>query len=96
MEIKEAMQRLEYPATHTIKNENREACIMAIKALGKRKPMKPYTTQRQGEHMPVVTEYWCSSCDAYINNSYDMRYGNRGNYCKWCGQAINWGDIDEC
>lgn len=54
-------------------------------ALEKQIPKEP-TKRKVGK----VTEYWCFKCGAYIDNGYDMRLSSRGDYCKYCGQKIDW------
>lgn len=34
-------------------------------------------------------------CDGYIGNGYDMRVSSRGDYCKYCGQKIDWKGADD-
>lgn len=66
-----------------------EARIVAIEALEKQIPKKPYIQQddRSNDCME------CPSCDSFIGYEYDCRDEHyQINYCPNCGQAIDWSE----
>lgn len=38
------------------------------------------------------TEYYCSNCGGYICSVSAIDKSLRGDFCKWCGQKIDWRD----
>lgn len=57
-----------------------KAYNMAIKALEKQIPKKPHKNYEK------VNLKWCV-CGNYLGE-----LKNEQNYCKWCGQALDWGE----
>ena len=83
--IKIAIAEVEwnYPMDYSI------AFDMAITALEKQIPKKPYIQQddRNNDCME------CPSCDSFIGYEYDCRDGHyQINYCNYCGQKLDWSD----
>ena len=66
-----------------------EARDMAINALEKQIPKKPYIQQDDRNNDCLE----CPSCDSFIGYEYDCRDEHyQINYCPCCGQAIDWSD----
>ena len=65
--------------------DERGACALAIQALEKQVPKKPYDVdEREGDSFYYLG-FMCPSCNkAIIGQPY------RPNYCKHCGQALDW------
>ena len=62
---------------------------MAISALEKQIPKKPYIQQDDRNNDCLE----CPSCDSFIGYEYDCRDEHyQINYCPCCGQAIDWSE----
>lgn len=72
--------------------EDDAAIEMAIKALEKRKPRRPYTNVIHYPYQPDVTAVQCPACRRRLRTRRTMAKGD--NYCPECGQAIDWEGID--
>ena len=69
--------------------EQKEAFQIAINALEKHIPKKPYIQQDDRNNDCLE----CPSCDSFIGYEYDCRDEHyQINYCPCCGQAIDWSD----
>ena len=67
-----------------------EACILACEALEKQIPKKPYDVDERKLNSFYYLDFRCPSCNKAIVG---QRY--RPNYCKHCGQALNWSEVEE-
>lgn len=62
-----------------------KAYEMAIKALEKQIPKKPYLKQ---EGLLGIKMWHCSVCDKAVVSDWNRDLGN--NYCHHCGQKLDW------
>lgn len=70
----------------------REACAVAIKALEKQIPKKPYLEGDGYADGQLVYDTWiCPNCE----KRYEVDYDNY-DYCPKCGQHINRSEVEEC
>ena len=83
--------------------DKHEALVLAVNALEKQIPKKPLEIKKTGTSVSinasstissVVHNYegLCSNCKTQNTN---RRIGTRVSYCENCGQALDWGDIDD-
>lgn len=73
----------------------REACAVAIAALEKQIPKKPYIQQIEVDYYEHDC-YECPNCDSflgYISECKEEHY--QYNYCPECGQHIDWSEVEE-
>ena len=62
-----------------------EACRMGMQALEKQIPKKPNIHGfREGREINTIS-FTCPNCNKHIG---------RDNYCKHCGQALDWSDTE--
>ena len=89
MTIEEAIKQLELnrPPAYT---ELREAIDMAIAALEKQIPKKPF--KPFGTH-----SYKCSNCWKFVAHEVDDNFdlANLAEWCPYCGQKIGWSEVEE-
>ena len=89
MTIEEAIKQLELnrPPAYT---ELREAIDMAIAAMEKQIPKKPF--KPFGTH-----SYKCSNCWKFVAHEVDDNFdlANLAEWCPYCGQKINWSEVEE-
>ena len=79
----DAIEELKYCANQ-VTGELNTACAMAISALQKQIPMKPYKL----DSVP------CNRCPTCYDAVRVYSHGTKLHYCPWCGQALNWYGID--
>lgn len=68
---------------------------MAIEALEKQIPKKPYIQQIEVDYYEHDC-YECPNCDSflgYVSECKEEHYQN--NYCPECGQKIDWSEVEE-
>lgn len=68
---------------------------MAIAALEKQIPKKPYIQQIEVDYYEHDC-YECPNCDSflgYVSECKEEHYQN--NYCPECGQKIDWSEVEE-
>ena len=61
-----------------------EACLVACAALDKQIPKKPNGVHGLGKYGTAIG--LCPTCGGGNNSEYP--------YCGYCGQALNWGDVE--
>ena len=77
------------PRGGIIPQKRAEAIDVAINALEKQIPKKPYIQQDDRNNDCLE----CPSCDSFIGYEYDCRDEHyQIDYCPNCGQAIDWSD----
>lgn len=79
MTEKKALELLKDHEYWTMYSWQDEVCEIAIKALEKQIPKKPHKNYKK------VNLKWCE-CGNYLGE-----LKNEQNYCKRCGQALDWG-----
>lgn len=74
-----------------LKNNYCKSANIAIKALEKQIPKKPFYTFSEDEEILAS----CEICDSNIDWTY-QGYWRKGqpNYCKNCGQKLDWSDTE--
>ncbi len=85
MTIEEAIKDIKENIQPSVGGKSLE---MAIEALEKQIPKKPYIQQ-----IEVYDCYECPNCDSflgYVSECKEEYYQN--NYCPECGQSIDWGN----
>ncbi len=65
-----------------------EAVDMAIAALEKHIPKKPKEVEKK-----YWNDYACPNCEKLLGNSIEV-YQEK--CCHYCGQALNWSEVEEC
>ena len=88
MTIEEAIEQLKLnkPSAYS---ELRNSIDMAIDALENQIPKKPYDVDEREENDFYYLGFMCPSCNkAIVGQPY------RPNYCKHCGQALNWLEVE--
>ncbi len=64
---------------------------MAIKALEKQIPKKPYKTKEHKQN-----NWYCSICKCYFGDDMELQYAClQPKFCEHCGQKIDWSDLEE-
>ena len=73
-----------------------EEMDMAINALEKQIPKKPYIQQVEIEdHDRDCME--CPSCDSFLGYATDCKEEHyQDNYCPNCGQKLDWSELNNC
>lgn len=66
--------------------EHREAIDIAIQALEKQIPKKPFKSENQV--VRYVNTYYCPTCELGITGT------NIAKWCYHCGQKLDWSDVD--
>lgn len=77
-EAKELMEEIEVLSGEDMEKAHK----MAIKALEKQVPMKPYNCKTSGGQKGNM----CPRCQRLLVLGYPQ-------YCEFCGQAIDWSDV---
>lgn len=93
MTAQEAIRRIrDHNEVHSVRERNfavyiTEALNMAIEALEKQIPKKPYK-RKEGKE----TNYYCS-CKHYLGDETEIQLiAIRPRFCDNCGQALDWSD----
>ena len=92
MTPKEAIEGLKpYIDNEAYTEHFQDVCKMAITALEKQIPKKPYILQDDRNNDCIE----CPFCDSFIGYEYDCRDEHyQINYCPYCGQAIAWSEVE--
>lgn len=91
MTIEEAISYMTYHAF--IADDVKE---MAIAALEKQIPKKPYIQQIEVDYYEHDC-YECPNCDSFLGYVLECKEEHyQNNYCPECGQKIDWSEVEEC
>lgn len=87
--IKVAIAEVEwdYPMEYSVAFE------VAISALEKQIPKKPYKTK--GPISQKQNDYYCSVCKRYLGDEMEVKHAClQPEYCQHCGQTLDWSDCN--
>lgn len=89
MKIQEAIEILKHEHDYAqLLSYVNEALKMAISALEKQIPKKPYKVKEHKQN-----EYYCIVCNRYLGDEMELKYAClQPEYCQHCGQALDWRD----
>lgn len=67
-----------------------EEMNIAIKALEKQIPKKPYKTKEHKQN-----NWYCSICKCYLGDDMELQYAClQPKFCEHCGQRIDWSECN--
>ena len=73
--------------------KNIETYSVAISALEKQIPKKPYKTKEPISQKQ--NDYYCSVCKRYLGDDMELKHAClQPEYCQHCGQALDWSDAE--
>jgi len=73
-------------------SKHHKAMRMAIKALKKQIPQKPFKSYLNVQDNDYV--YVCPACERFTETPDEMEIDSI-QYCGWCGQKLDWSEEDE-
>lgn len=90
MTIEEAIAHAK-EQTEIFSGTHGEFLDVAIAAMEKQIPKKPF--KPFGTH-----SYKCSNCWKFVAHEVDDNFdlANLAEWCPYCGQALNWSEVEEC
>lgn len=72
-----------------ISDKIQQAETLAISALKKQVPKKPYKTKEHKQN-----NWYCSICRCYLGDDMELQYAClQPKFCEHCGHAIDWSDF---
>ena len=89
MKPQEAIQGMKFykeKLHNGIFKDNIGAFDIAISALEKQMPKKPYKSKDHKQN-----DYYCNVCKRYLGDEMELKYAClQPTYCEHCGQALDW------
>ena len=82
-----------FPSQKSSARSDKEPFEIAIEALEKQIPKKPYKTKEPISQKQ--NDYYCSVCKRYLGDDMELKHAClQPEYCQHCGQALDWSDTE--